>query len=274
MKILLVLNALEFKKEQVKYPAYLAKHCNGQITALFIENLVQVAIPMSKYGHMGGIPIPGDGDAEAKKETIDKNVELYKEACHEAGISYEVIRTRSIPLEKTIEASRFADLLFIAADQDFDMGPGHVIGRFVEDVLTDAQCPVLVMPNKQKEIKELIFAYNGSYSSVYAIKQFTHLFPGFKNKPVTVLYVDDKADDTVTHRGYITDYLQQHYDSVNFSILKGTPDTAIFAYLLKESESIVTLGAYGRSKLSQFFKKSKAENILKNLDLPVFITHP
>lgn len=38
--------------------------------------------------------------------------------------------------------------------------------------------------------------------------------------------------------------------------------------------SATAMKAVTLCKISQFFKKSKAENILKTLNIPVFITHP
>ena len=274
MKILLVLNALDFNKDQLRYPAYIAKQTNGQVTALFIENLVQVVVPLSKYGHLGNYPFSVDDDADAKKEIVDKNIEAYKQACAETGLDGSLLRARDKPLEETIEASRFADLLLIASGLSFDVGMETAPAKFVEEVLTAAQCPVLVMPKSMQPINEVIFTYNGTYSSVYAIKQFTHLFPSFKNKKVTALYVSENDDDGIKHKKYIKEYLQQHYENVEFKLLMGTPAAAIFSHLIRQQNCIVTFGAYGRSKISQFFKKSKAENILKSLDIPVFITHP
>ena len=274
MKILLVLNALDFNKDQLRYPAYIAKQTNGQVTTLFIENLVQVVVPLSKYGHLGNYPFSVDDDADAKKEIVDKNIEAYKQACAETGLDGSLLRARDKPLEETIEASRFADLLLIASGLSFDVGMETAPAKFVEEVLTAAQCPVLVMPKSMQPINEVIFTYNGTYSSVYAIKQFTHLFPSFKNKKVTALYVSENDDDGIKHKKYIKEYLQQHYENVEFKLLMGTPAAAIFSHLIRQQNCIVTFGAYGRSKISQFFKKSKAENILKSLDIPVFITHP
>jgi len=274
MKILLVLDALDFNKDQLGYSAYIAQRTNGQVTALFIENIVQVVVPLSKCGHLGNYPFSGHDDADAKKEIVDKNIETYKQAFAETDLDGSLLRVWDIPLEDTIEASRFADLLLIASGLSFGIDKEAAPAKFVEEVLTAAQSPVLVMPNNMQPINEVIFTYNGSYSSVYANKQFTHLFPSFKNTTVTVLYVSENDDEAIANKRYIKEYLQHHYDNVEFKFLTGTAAAAIFSHLIKQQNCIVTVGAYGRSKISQFFNKSKAENILKTLDMPVFTTHP
>ena len=146
--------------------------------------------------------------------------------------------------------------------------------KFAEEVLTHAQCAVLVMPKAIPEINEVFFTGNGSFSSMYAIRQFTYLFPNFRDKKVTLLYVTENEDESTKHKKNIKAYLQHHYTNVEIKILMGSPSAAILSYLTKQKNCLVTFGAYGRSKFSQFFKKSKADNILKTLDMPVFITHP
>jgi hypothetical protein len=125
-----------------------------------------------------------------------------------------------------------------------------------------------------QEIKELFFTYNGGYSSVYAIRQFTLLFPSLRDRKVTVLFVAENDDEGIVHKRYIKEYLRSHYEQVEFKIMNGNPSAAILSHLYKQRACLATFGAYGRSRFSQFFKKSKAEGILKLLDMPVFITHP
>lgn len=274
MKILLALDPTNFSKEQLQFPAFISQQTNGQVTALFIEKQAQVVVPLSKYGYLGNYPFSEDDEVDVKKEIIDKSIEAYKQACIETGLDGCLLGARDIPLEETIEASRFADLLLIASHLSFDICREAAPSKFTEEVLTAAQCPVMVMPNNMQAINEVIFTYNGSYSSIYAIKQFTQLFPSFKNKKVTVLYVSENDDEAIANKRYIKEYLQHHYKNLEFKLLMGTPAAAIFSHLTKQQNCIVTFGAYGRSKISQFFKKSKAESILKTLNMPVFITHP
>ncbi len=274
MKILLALDATTFSKEQLDIPAYIATLADGEITALFLENSVQVYVPFGKYGHVAGFQLSDKESMAAKKELIDKNIEAYKEACAEKELSGSLLSASGIPVDETIEASRFADLLLMSNHLSFAVGYEEEPTKYTEDVLSAAQCPVLVMPDKMQEITEVFFAYNGGFSSVYAIRQFTHLFPSFRNKKATVLYVAENDDEGIAHKRYIKEYLQQHYENVKFKLLIGNPTAAILSHLSKQKDCMVTFGAYGRSKFSQFFKKSKAENILKTLDMPVFITHP
>lgn len=274
MKILLALDATNFSKEQLQFPAFIAKQANAELTAIFLENMVQVYVPFSKYGHLAGYQLSDDERDTVKKEVIAENVEAYKQACDEVGLQGNFIRASAVPEDETIEASRFADMLLLSDDLSFAFSHEEEPTKFAEEVLTHAQCAVMVLPKTMQEINEVFFTSNGSFSSMYAIRQFTYLFPRFRDKKVTLLYVTENEDETTKHKRHIREYLEHHYTNVEFKILMGSPSAAILSHLSKQKDCMVTFGAYGRSRFSQFFKKSKADNILNKLDIPVFITNP
>jgi nucleotide-binding universal stress UspA family protein len=274
MKLLLVLDAMTFQKEQLKYPVYFTKLVNGELTVLFLKNLYDLDSTISEYAYLPGSINPYTREETQRRKTAIQNMEACKTAFAKSGIRFSFIMEEGLPLDAVIEASRFSDLLMISPRFSFESRDKRTPAKFTEEVLSNAQCPVLATPEDTEEIRDVIFTYNGTYSSVHAIKQFTRQFPEFKKKKVVVLSVPETADGEIPDKLQLRDYLRHHYPHVKFRLLKGTPSEAIFTYLQKQHNCIVTFGAYGRSRFSQFFKKSKAKSILKSLDIPVFITHP
>jgi len=141
-------------------------------------------------------------------------------------------------------------------------------------VLAQAQCPVIVLPDQVPHLRELVFSYNGTFSSMYAIRQFTQLFPGYSDMPVNVVYVAENGHSAIPHENMLKDYMDHHYDEVKYTVLTGEPVPEFLALLIHRKDCLVTYGAYGRSTLSRFFHRSNAESILRTTDIPVFITHP
>jgi len=132
----------------------------------------------------------------------------------------------------------------------------------------------MVLPDVLSPVKEIIFSYNGTYSSIYTIRQFTLLFPGFSDIPVKVVYVAENNGTEMLFEYELQDYLKTHYEKVDFVVMNGEPATAFLALLIRRNDCIVTYGAFGRSNVSRFFHHSDAENILRTTNIPVFITHP
>ena len=83
------------------------------------ENLVQVYVPFSKYGHLAGYQLSEKENDVIRKETIENNIEVYKQACTETGLGGSYTWARGGSEDETIEASRFADLLLQADNTSF-----------------------------------------------------------------------------------------------------------------------------------------------------------
>jgi nucleotide-binding universal stress UspA family protein len=64
-----------------------------------------------------------------------------------------------------------------------------------------------------------------------------------------------------------------HYDNIMNIELKGDVRKELLTYLTSKKNVLVIMGAYGRSQLSQFFRRSTADVLIRDIDLPFFITH-
>lgn len=276
-KVIAAVDAINFTENQLVYFNNAARLLGGKLVVVFLENIVGVPFPVAttfSEGAYAYIEENYQNTLAERKEHIREKVKLFDTVCINKNIDASLHKKAGMPLEEMIRESRFADLLMVNNNSTFatlfDTNPP----KFVKDVLREVQCPVLVLPSDQKEIQELVFTYNGSFSSMYAIRQFTGLFQNFADKKVTVLCVDEYNTNKVEEEHLLSEYLRYHYTNWEIKLLKGDPSSEIIAYLMQRNNYILTLGAYGRSKVSQFFHHSDAEKILEILNTYVFITHP
>jgi hypothetical protein len=65
--------------------------------------------------------------------------------------------------------------------------------ELVKEILKETECHVIISPASFDGIAELIFAYDGSKSAAFAIKQFTYLFPEFTDRKAIVLRVNKEG---------------------------------------------------------------------------------
>ena len=272
-KIIAAIDALHFSEEQIEAYVYIAREAQGKLTIVLLENLVGQNTPMASVSTFQFDQMVRESleeQAQLRKENIER---IYR-ACNSYSDDINIQETVSAPLPEVIAASRFADLLLINNNTSFaflyESNPPH----FVKDVLAQAQCPVIVLPDQAPRLMELVFSYNGTFSSMYAIRQFTQLFPGYSDMPVNVVYVAENGHSAIPHENMLKDYMDHHYDEVKYTVLTGEPVPEFLALLIHRKDCLVTYGAYGRSTLSRFFHRSNAESILRTTDIPVFITHP
>jgi hypothetical protein len=273
-KILLVINAKKPDLVSIDFACRIANMARTKLTGLFIENLYFEYIPA------GGIDNPSyfatvkhSSNAGVVSDT-DQSVRLFKEECQRKGISPEVYIDQGEPMQEVIYESRFADLLIVQPEISFYDRNDPLPSHFVKEILSKAECPVLLAPEKIEDIEEVVFCYDGSASSVFAIKQLTYLLPEFCDKKAMLLEVNRSGNEEFNdnHRRMM-DWLKTHYKSVYYHVLKGHAKDELFNYFFMKEKKLIIMGAYGRSLLSNFFRKSNADTLIRIVDLPIFIAH-
>ena len=271
-KILLAMDGYKQNTYAIDFACYLAKLTHSRLTGVFLEGTPEGGNP--------GITRLEEAEtvAEVSKEAfaadpVSQHVHQFREACLCREVPARVHRDRGVPVSDILLESRFSDLIVVDPETSFRNMEKAFPGRFIRDVLLAAECPILVSPYSFDSLDEVVFAYNGTSSSVFAIKQFTYLFPEFKHKKAVVVNVRNGEESAIQEQFKMKEWLSAHYESVDFVLLKGDASDELFGYLLERKNAIVVLGAYGRGILSRFLKPSHASLLMRTINLPIFIAH-
>ena len=175
-----------------------------------------------------------------------------------------------------MQKSRYADLL--VADYRLSMpGDDDLPSRLLKDLLKHAECPVLIAPEGDLPLANVTFAYDGSQSSMFAIRQFYHCLPHLRSLPLVVFnIIDDKKQVSDVEIDLLDGWLSLNVYRYSFQELTGNASNALLSWFLVNSEqsySLLVAGAYGRNAISNFLKAPTLDVPIKSLDIPVFITH-
>lgn len=276
-KILLGIDAINPDKNALEFACYLGRLTKSKVTGVFLENLEAEEKPVLR--HMHGLAYVDweldekSDEHKAKMQLIEKNISFFKEGCVNREVNYNLHQDCGVPAHELIEESRFADVLVVDADTSFNKRYEGSPTEFVKYILKKAECPVIIAPESFEAIDEIIFTYNGSSSSVFAIKQFTYLFPQFYNKKVVIIQVNEKGEWQEDDKIKFKEWLEEHYIDLHFEALKGKTETKLFDYLFKRKNIFLVMGSYGRNALSQFFRRSRADLLVRTIAQPIFIAH-
>lgn len=271
-KILLAMDGYKQNTYAIDFACYLAKLTHSRLTGVFLEGTPEGGEPgIHRLEEPEAVGELSEGALAA--DPVLQQVHRFREACLCREVPARVHRDRGVPVGDILLESRFSDLIVVDPETSFSNTDKVFPGRFIRDVLLAAECPVVVSPYNFDSLDEVIFAYNGTSSSVFAIKQFTYLFPGFKHKKAVVVNVRNGEESAIEEQYKMKEWLLAHYEEVEFVVLKGDASDELFGYLLERKNAIVVLGAYGRGILSRFLKPSHASLLLRTINLPIFIAH-
>jgi len=276
-KILVAINVEQFNKEVVDFACYLAELTHSNLVALFLENLQEDEVPVRKslMGHpyIETIVIEDVIGNRRIKRMSEESMTHFKDICERREVKFTMHSKSGILEEAVIAETRYADLLVIDPETHFGEVKQAVPTKFTEDILQRSECPVVIAPYHFYGIQEVLFAYDGKRSSVFAMKQLACLFPELQNKTLTVLHVSDDRMLQKSEQSSLAEYLGMHFSKIIFEELSGKPGDEIFGYLLERKDVFVVMGAYSRKLVPNLFRRSAAALVMEAVNLPVFIAH-
>ena len=243
-KILFAVDATPINKQTLYFACYLADITNSKLVAIFPENVV-----------------------------CEQNIQSFEAVCAGRHIIPYIHRNTVDPVNEIFKETRFADLLIVDSQLPGLDKENSVLPGFVKEILAKSECPVVIAPPDFTDIEEIVFAYDGSASSVFAIKQFSYLFPGLSDCRLMILQVNAKENVPVIESQKIGELLQMHYSAIGYHYLQGKASEELYKYLVNKKNTFIVMGAFGRNQLSVFLKQSAAELLIKKVNLPLFIAH-
>jgi hypothetical protein len=273
-KILLVINAHDPDLKQINFACRISKLAKTKLTGVFIENIYSEYQPLPGIDGLSYFNAVIEQDATSVIMETKQAVSIFKDQCQIHGVRYEAVVDHGEPINAVLFETKYADLLIADPRISFYWSDGNNPSDFARQLFHQAKCPIMIAAEKFDDVREIVFCFDASDSSVYAIKQFTYLFPGFSDRNILLLEVNAsgelKYDD---NRKRMMEWLEFHYKTVRYELLKGKAKDQLYIYCMGKQDVVIVMGAYGRSYVSGFFKKSSADPLIKKIDLPIFITH-
>ncbi|HXD77082.1 MAG TPA: universal stress protein [Puia sp.] len=274
-KILLAIDSQNLDENAVNFACYVTRLTGSKLTAIFLDNLVSEEEVTINVG--GDVPYvestiirEGVGD-RARAVTRDQNISLFQQLTEAAGIDADIYRNTGVPAFDILAESKFADILILDANSFCGAYDGPPT-RFVKDILQDAGCPVVMAPETFEDIDNVVFCYDGGKSSLFAMKQFSYLFPELKLRKAQVINLKGEAPTSDEVSG-VSEWLKIHFSDVEWLLPEEEATLALFNYLQQKKNDFLVMGAYGRGLLASFFENEPEEGTARTTSLPIFVTH-
>jgi nucleotide-binding universal stress UspA family protein len=271
-KILIAFDGPHFSEGAFEFARKMNDLSPVQLTGVFLPQIDYSSLWSYSTGVSGPLFIPLQEDEDVA--TVEKNIDRFMLLCRLNEIDFRVHKDFSdFALPALKKETRFADLLILGSESFYEYLVIHEPGNYLKDAIHDAECPVLVVPEHFDFPEKNILAYDGSESSVYAIKQFTYLFPEFTANNTVLVYAEAGPEIEFPDEEYIEELCARHFDYLTMFKLDINPNKYFGLWSGGMQGAMLVSGAYGRSAFSQIFKKSFVSDVIREHKLPVFIAH-
>ena len=271
-KILIAFDGTQFSEGAFEFARALNQLRPVLLTGVFMPQ-VSYANLWSYSGAMAG-PLYVPMIEEEEGDLLQKNIEHFQSLCIKNDIVFRVHRDfNDFALPELKRETRFADLLLISSEKFFENMIGGNAIDYMRDAIHNVECPVVVIPEKFSFPKRNVIAYDGTASSVYAMKQFSYLFPELCSNETLLVYSKDREGNDLPDEIYVEELATQHFRDLSLLKMKLNPKKFFNDWVKGEESPILITGAMGRSSISEMFRKSFITDVIVDHQLPVFIAH-
>ena len=196
------------------------------------------------------------------------------ETCAAAGMSFVSIYEKEISLSQLTSLATYNDLVIADARIDFNDYLQTSLSASLKDMLVDAHAPILLLRAEREPLSKIIFTYDGSYSSMHAIKMYSYLFPASRNVPVLLLSVNASRDDQAGNQKLLDEWLAHHYGNVEKETLQQHAKEKLLEIVNRfTGNTHVVISAYGKEAYARIFHPSHVHLLLKFSNASLFVSH-
>lgn len=275
-KIIAAFDGLKYSPATAAYAVEVARKNKAHLVAVFLEDFTYHSYKIYDLVSDEGI----EEEKQVRLEERDKAVRLeavrtFEKLCAASQVEYTVHRDRNIAIQELIRESIYADLLVISCAETLGHYEENPPTYFIRTLMADVQCPVLLVPEHFHAPDKVIVLYDGSPTSVFAIKEFSYVMPALKKLDVLILTVKEEHENKqIPDNKLAKELVNRHFPNAKYKTLAGDPEAEIVRYLKSEMQNpLVVVGAYGRSRVSRWFKSSMADVLMEEVSMPIFVTH-
>jgi nucleotide-binding universal stress UspA family protein len=226
------------------------------------------------------VPVGGGAFKVERDEIVLKNEEQrlgevlakFAEKASAAGVAHHTWQLQGDPAEILVREAQRADLLVMGRSfvpYEFGQSPTNVL----QEVLRNTSRPVLCAPAPAEENAAALIAYDGSAPVAKALQMFENLGLAAGRLVHLLTIARDNRDRYPAELA--ADYLKSrgHEVQMHIETSHAAPATIILGEAQRLHAGVIVMGAFGQSRIREFFFGSLTKTVLQDSKVPLFLYH-
>lgn len=161
--------------------------------------------------------------------------------------------------------------LLVIGKQGEDSGSEvQLIGSQLESVIRTMHRPILVTPADFKAPASAMLAFDASATSRKGVEMLV-ASPLLKGMPIHLVTVSSDTHEARAALDAARDKLADAGFEVHVAILEGEVEARLRGYQAEHAIELLVMGAYGHSRVRQFFVGSTTTNMLRSATTPLLL---
>jgi nucleotide-binding universal stress UspA family protein len=261
----------------LEYGIYVARKLNAALFGLHVMDVHLLQGPMlTDISGAVGMP-PCEGFIEAIEASLNEKADFildeFHERCKKAGLEHETKKVIGKIDEIIIEEARNADFILMAKKgEHFHLKEGGLLGSVSQAVTRRSGKPVMITPDKFREIESMGIAYDGSPSAKKALDLSLEISQ-LAVWPLTAIVITADAKKAACLSSQIEEAAGAREIDCEVLILSGKESEEIIKFIKEDAVELMVMGAYGHNRLRELFLGSTTSHVIQKSPIPVLLTH-
>lgn len=146
----------------------------------------------------------------------------------------------------------------------------HSIGSHLESIVRAVHRPILIVLPEFSAPESFMVAYDGSASVENALGRIVDS-PLLRDLPCHLVMAGDVSSERKQQMQSAAERLESAGYEVTQSFLEGDVHTSLQSYQQKNAIDLMVMGAYGHSRIRQFFVGSTTRKMIAQSDIPLLV---
>ncbi|QDU30916.1 Universal stress protein family protein [Anatilimnocola aggregata] len=201
----------------------------------------------------------------------DRVCQQLSAACFQAGVNFDVRRSKGDPFEVIPREAQFHDL--VVTGHLSQQGPLGEQGLTAAETLALLSCgvqPLLVLRDAESEIRRVLLVTDGLLASAKAIRQFLsqNLFPAAEQRLLAIGATDEQAQELLRE---MAEYSRSRQLDCESGWLRGSLRRMLLPYAQKWQADLVVMGIPKGNSILRTLLPDPARLILQQTNMGLYL---
>ena len=173
-------------------------------------------------------------------------------------------------VETLLEQESHARLVVMGRQGEQHQDQAQAIGSHLENVIRTLKQPILVVMDEFTAPKRFMIAYDGSVTARKALDRVVSS-PLLKGLECHLVMVSDDQSLATAELALVAESLIAADFNVVTAVCQGEVQTALEIYQLEHQIDLMVMGAYGHSRIREFFVGSNTTRMISKSHIPLLL---
>ncbi len=190
---------------------------------------------------------------------------------HEQGAAQvETLQRHGALVDTLLEQQADTHVLVLGRQGEGNASLDHALGSHLETLVRGFHKPILVTVGEFTVPRSFMVAFDGSETAQRALNAYAQS-PLLKGLPCHLVMVGHADDEHRAQLQHAADILRSREFDVTVAHLQGDVQPTLAAYQSEHGIGLMVMGAYGHSRIRQFFVGSHTRAMVSQSDIPLLL---